>query len=462
MDATRALLDALMGPDRNAKADAKQDKGTGPEFTGDNICKNFLCGFCPHDWFQQKGRQLKHCNKIHSELLREKFETHDEKEYFRVEYEEDFLVYLEKAAQDCDAYISRERPKCRKKEEIGKIVRLPPDVKDKVDDMEKQYADFIMKSEGLADESLTKSQDFMQKAIALKEDIDGIKQKYTQDFAGEDLCEICGVKYPLGGGSLDWHDKESHYRGKTHMGFAQIRDKIKELKGKRKNWDKMKEKYEKDSGNRWRDRNAERERERDRDREKQRKEQRARDREQEREREREKEKEREAGKQREKEREERRLREKKMEKERDIEKEKEREKEKEKEREKAKRGRSRSSSSSSRGKDKKKDKTKKEKDNKGKEKEKDKDKESKAKKAKVEKKPTSSSSDDEDDLAEILEKDIPFLWVKMGKMTAEEREKQVRKLSDKTHDRLEQWLMKKMAVATAKKTPTAMEQRLQA
>merc|ERR1711988_697225 len=109
-------------------------------------------------------------------------------------------------------------------------------------------------------------------AIALKEEIDGWKQRYTLDFSGEDLCEICGVRYPLGGGSLDWHDKESHYRGKTHMSFAQIRDKITDLRDKRKKWDKTKSKWEKTTGKRWKDRTADRVRREKEEREKREKE----------------------------------------------------------------------------------------------------------------------------------------------------------------------------------------------
>merc|ERR1712187_611470 len=105
--------------------------------------------------------------------------------------------------------------------------------------------------------------------------------------------------YPLGGsGHADWHDKESHYRGKTHMGFAQIRDKIVELKGKRKKWDKMKDRWEKDTGKRWKDRAAEKER-----RERKEKEEREKERELAKERERERERRREKEKEKEKERE---------------------------------------------------------------------------------------------------------------------------------------------------------------
>merc|ERR1719356_1018460 len=82
------------------------------------------------------------------------------------------------------------------------------------------------------------SKELMGQALVMKEELDTIKAKYTAEFQGEDICEVCGVKYPLGMGGAEWHDKESHKKGKTHQGFATIRAKIEELLSKRKEWEK--------------------------------------------------------------------------------------------------------------------------------------------------------------------------------------------------------------------------------
>merc|ERR1712187_369443 len=105
-----------------------------------------------------------------------------------------------------------------------------------------RYAELIKASEEMAGEgSLPRSKELMNEAIALKEELDALKLRHTTDFAGEDICEVCGVKYPLGGGGADWHDKESHKAGKTHTGFQKIREKIVELKGRRHSWEKYRE-----------------------------------------------------------------------------------------------------------------------------------------------------------------------------------------------------------------------------
>lgn len=269
MDETRALLDALMGPNRNSKEVVETGR---PDFANDSVCKNALVGFCPHDWFSMPKRALKPCHKIHSEVMREKFLAHPETEKYRAEYEEEFLKYLERVAQDCDAFIAREKPKCRPRGAGGKALRMPPEVKDRVEELEKRYAELVKSSEELADESLSRSQEQMRQALVIKEEVDGTKHRYTSEFHGEDICEVCGVKYPLGGGSIEWHDKESHKRGKTHQGFAQIRDKINELRGKRREWEKWREHRNNDEEERDklkdREKDKDRHRERDKDREK--------------------------------------------------------------------------------------------------------------------------------------------------------------------------------------------------
>jgi len=294
MDETRALLDALMGPNRNKKetSDSKQ-----PDFVNRTVCKNFLVGFCPHDWFSMAKRQLMPCSKIHSELMKEGFERHPEVDKYRAWYEEDFLTYLQPVARECDSYIVRERAKCRPKSSGGKSVCMPPDIKDRYDEMEKRYGELIRNSEEAADESLAASKELMAQAVVLKEEMDGIKAKYTSEFQGEDICEVCGVKYPLGGGGAEWHDKESHKKGKTHQGYATIRAKIDELLGKRKEWDKFRESRKKEyEPMKEREKEMEKPRERpaarprvsdadrDREREKQRDKDRARERERERDR----------------------------------------------------------------------------------------------------------------------------------------------------------------------------------
>mmetsp|Transcript_14605 Transcript_14605/g.28758 ORF Transcript_14605/g.28758 Transcript_14605/m.28758 type:complete len:422 (-) Transcript_14605:58-1323(-) len=405
MDETRALLDALMGPNRNSKPQANSKRGGPPDFADRNVCKNFLVGFCPHDWFTTAKRQLKPCHKIHSEVMREQFEAHPDTDRYRAEYEEDFLNYLEVVARDCDAYIARERPKCRAKGSGGKVVRLPPDLKKRCEEMEVRYAELIKTSETLADQSLALSQAQMKQAIALKEEMDDIKQKYTSEFPGEDLCEICGVKYLCGGGALQWHDEEDHKRGKTHDGFAKIRAKLVELRGRRRSWEKHREDID-------RGRAADRERERERERH---------------ERDKEREREREKARRQEEERELQRERQREWEREQ---REKERLRQQQERERELRRQRSRSNSIGSR----------RGRADKGR---------SRADRDKKRDRSRSRQSDNKVRQQQGTEEDLPALWARLGTLSPEQRAEAVKALPQDMKDRLEEWLVARISAQRA-------------
>merc|ERR1712039_486028 len=163
-------------------------------------------------------------------------------------------------------YIAREKPKCRPKADTGKV-KMPSDVQARVDDLEKRYSELVKKSEKMADESVEKSKEYMNMAIEAKEEMDSLRAKHKVDgFQGEAVCEVCGVKYPLGGGGADWHDETSHWKGKAHTGYTEIRATVGRLRNKRKEWDKYRDKIESNKR-----RIKDKEREKDRQKEKRRK-----------------------------------------------------------------------------------------------------------------------------------------------------------------------------------------------
>merc|ERR1711870_144224 len=150
-----------------------------------------------------------------------------------------------------------------------------------------------------AEESVEKSKEFMNMAMEAKDEMDSLRAKHKVDgFQGEAVCEVCGVKYPLGGGGADWHDETSHWKGKAHTGYTEIRATVGRLRNKRKEWDKYRDKIE---SNKRRVKDKEREKDRQKDKER-RKLEREREKEREKERELEREREKALEKKREKER----------------------------------------------------------------------------------------------------------------------------------------------------------------
>lgn len=52
----KAILDELMGKDRNELPSKRKNKGV--HFSDPEICKNYICGFCPSDLFTNTKSDL--------------------------------------------------------------------------------------------------------------------------------------------------------------------------------------------------------------------------------------------------------------------------------------------------------------------------------------------------------------------------------------------------------------------
>ena len=91
LSATRALLDQLMGPNRNKTQDG--DASSESRWDDDNVCPWFLCDFCPHDLFKNTKEDLGPCPHLHSPTLKEEFCKQPEKT--RNRYYMRYLRFLE-------------------------------------------------------------------------------------------------------------------------------------------------------------------------------------------------------------------------------------------------------------------------------------------------------------------------------------------------------------------------------
>jgi len=427
IDETRALLDALMGPNRNKKGEDKKGEASGePEFADRSVCKDHLVGFCCRDWFSLPKRQLDPCKKVHSDFMKTQFESHSDMKMYRAWWEEDFLAYLERAALDCDQFIMRERAKCRPK---GTGPRLPGDVKEKIEELQKRYDALIAMAEELADkDQMTQSREHMTQAVPLKEQIDDMRTRHTAEFAGEDLCEVCGVKYPLGTGGAEWHDKESHMKGKTHQGYAEIRSKIAELKGRRKGWEKyaderrkrQKAQEKEEEKRREEEKKKAREREKEKERERKKEEEQRKEREKEREKERAKQKAKEEEEAKKKERDRSRDRSRKKDRERSRGRKGSRDRSKKKDRSRSRSGRRDRSGGDAKAQDRGKD------------------------RAGSEGSEDGSSGEESEGGVSVAEEDIPALWEKLQSLSAEPRGDTLAALTAPTTARLETWLVNKV------------------
>lgn len=83
----RALLDELMGADRNMSVTEKASRSV-PVWKSTNACPLFLAGFCPNFAFESTRMALPICTKEHSTAIQAEFqEKADEREKYEVSAE---------------------------------------------------------------------------------------------------------------------------------------------------------------------------------------------------------------------------------------------------------------------------------------------------------------------------------------------------------------------------------------
>lgn len=250
-DDARALLDSLMGPSRDVQTE-ETDVAEG--FLDRKVCKRYLVGLCPNDWFKSTKREMETCGKIHSDLLAEEMRRHPNAEKYTAEYEEQLLNYLENIAQDTDRWVARERGNLRPP---TKELQLSAGWQKSFSEKNDQYKELMDQVKKLEESGeMGRCQELMETAQDVQKELDEIRGKFTVDTGGEAVCEDCGVRYPLGDTPNEVGNRVSHFSGKMHEAYTTIRDKIKELRKNKKDgkWDclrgRLRERTDEDRGDR--------------------------------------------------------------------------------------------------------------------------------------------------------------------------------------------------------------------
>lgn len=286
MDEARKLLDSLMGSSRDASLEeAKQLKGKG--FTQANICKYYLLGFCPQ--YELAGsklttkRNLGECKKVHSDAMKGEYEASSERRKYEAEYEAQLLPFLESQVREADAWVARERANVQKAEAAEKktISTMPAAVKEQVDQLNQDIDKLMAAAEDLAEKGDIEGSRFkVDLAEEIKTKVKEIEAKhpaYTVNLREEWVCDVCGTRTEL---ITEVNNSRfaAHFSGKVHLGYAKIREWVKELRKKQRDREVERTKREREADEKEQNGDRDREKERDRDREGRRKRSRSRDR----------------------------------------------------------------------------------------------------------------------------------------------------------------------------------------
>ncbi|GAB9467860.1 Rna-binding protein luc7-like 2-like isoform x1 [Globisporangium polare] len=280
MDAQRALLDELMG--RNRDGDKPEEDIT--DFRHSRVCKRYLCGLCPHDLFQNTKMDLGECASLHLPQMRVQFERErlaqpDRDFGYDQELERDlvkFISEVEKKIQRAQRRLEEQDgvkapslmdfENCKevleitaeiqevmlKAEEAGNEgeVDLSMELMEKVEELKQKKAtaqanamlvSFRSETAGGsagADEEnpSVSSTDGDSENSGAKEN-ESIGKSLPDVLSGNPLasanvnqklrvCDVCGAFLSIFDSDRRLAD---HFGGKLHLGYLQIRKKIKEI-----------------------------------------------------------------------------------------------------------------------------------------------------------------------------------------------------------------------------------------
>eukprot|EP00930_Biecheleria_cincta_P006926 TRINITY_DN108047_c0_g1_i1.p1 TRINITY_DN108047_c0_g1~~TRINITY_DN108047_c0_g1_i1.p1 ORF type:complete len:338 (-),score=69.82 TRINITY_DN108047_c0_g1_i1:15-1028(-) len=231
MNQAKAMLDALMGPQRDAGRKAKKEPSD--DWKDDSVCKNYLLGICPFDRDVLGGKRgLRICAKIHSELIRERFGAHADGakgSEFRKEHEPALLRDCEEALSTCDKYSEKEIQKIRS---TSRLSQIPEKVKEKVAERRREAADLERRADLLEKEANTTggyhnlAYTWFKTAQQIREDADDLEKaeekKLTESLKPE-ACDVCGTVY------CNDSEYSAHLNWNVHIGCEEVRAKVAEL-----------------------------------------------------------------------------------------------------------------------------------------------------------------------------------------------------------------------------------------
>ncbi|KAI9907613.1 hypothetical protein PsorP6_004645 [Peronosclerospora sorghi] len=227
MDAQRALLDSLMGLNRDGD---RPDDAT-LDFKHPKVCKSYLCGLCPRELFQNTRLDTGACELLHVPALRSAFQQQVDKRDFG--YERQLANELSKLLADVERKITRAQKRLDEdgdNQDKMQIMQLTQDMQDSAAQAEQAAKN------GNADKSLqlmeqveqlkAKRRELLRECNAAGIHTNGVAMMVDNVNQKLRVCDVCGAFLSIFDSDQRLAD---HFAGKIHVGYVQIRKKLKEL-----------------------------------------------------------------------------------------------------------------------------------------------------------------------------------------------------------------------------------------
>jgi len=229
----RKLLEQMMGPEAMGVANANLT------WSDDKVCRNFLCGTCPHTLFTNTKMDLGACPKSHTERLKTEYNQAKEENpndpifnRFQMEYEANIFSFVD----ECDRRIRAAHRKLEKTpEENAKTTNLMREIAE----IELAIQGGTEKIETLGEQGkVDESMREMAAIEALKSEKSEKERELQQltDTSGASghqklrVCDVCGAYLSV----LDSDRRlADHFGGKMHLGYHELRNMLAKFREER-------------------------------------------------------------------------------------------------------------------------------------------------------------------------------------------------------------------------------------
>jgi len=256
MDDQRALLDQLMGKDRNRSLDS--DPTEKLKWNDKQICSFFLLGFCPYQLLTNSKADIGYCEFIHDSTLMNDYQnlkksnsnsnsefSNSNLENIHLDYESKFLTLLNSIIVDLEKKIERHSERINLESKLfDSEIEKNPRIISARKEIEMLDSNLNLILNQIEEKALNDNVDSAIELFKNEFEINENKKKCLENYiltvtihlnhsfnnnqnSRLEICQICGAL-------LVQNDTElrilAHLEGKVHKGFTAIRNKRKELK----------------------------------------------------------------------------------------------------------------------------------------------------------------------------------------------------------------------------------------
>lgn len=237
MDDIRAQLDALMGADRNVPLQDRDKYRVERKFSDKEVCKAFLCGFCPHEEFRRTKNDCGDCPLLHDEGCRQQWEELDDRAKERYGYEADLLKWFDRLLVDLRKRIDANTVRLAADDDAP----LPTEDVQRLDNMAQQMNDMLARAATLGEQG---DVDGAQAAATEAERLKAARAEYERQAQAranarvgknlnQQVCKISGLIINNEESRLTDHYAGRNYNSwkKLHEVHAQLLEKQRQRRG---------------------------------------------------------------------------------------------------------------------------------------------------------------------------------------------------------------------------------------